>query len=105
MGGARGQDVFSRTAKFISDLRLALSQSNAEFTLDGEQYYKDTLEDVAVIKQELLSRLHQIGIIFSREALDHMLLTQYGDMGSDGMLNWLSQTGTSSINTFLDKLN
>lgn len=43
--------------------------------------------------------------MFSREALDHMLLTQYGDMGSTGILNWLSQTGTSSINTFLDKLN
>lgn len=105
MGGIKGEDVFSKTAKFFSDLRVALSQSDDEFTLDGKQYHKDTLENVAVIKQELLTRLHQIGIIFSREALDYMLLTEYGNMGSEGMLNWLSQTGVSSINTFLDRLN
>lgn len=105
MGGANGTDVFSRTAKFMSDLRMALSQSNDTFVIDGNVYNKDTLENIALIKQELLSKLHQIGIMFSREALDYMLLTQYGNMGSSGMLNWLSQTGPSSINTFLDKLN
>lgn len=58
MGGINGEDVFSRTAKFISNLRIALSQSSDEFTLDDKSYHKDTLEDAVVIKQELLSRLH-----------------------------------------------
>jgi hypothetical protein len=105
MGGEDSTDIFSRTAAFITDLRQALSQASDEFTLDGKNYHKDSLENVAKIKSELISRLHQIGIIFSREALDHMLLTEYGDMGTNGMLSWLTHTGPTAINTFITALN
>jgi len=33
-----------------------------------------------------------------------MLLTQYGDMGATGLLSWITHSGPSSINTFVDTL-
>lgn len=98
------ENTFNNVAQFIGQVIKGLSQSNEEFVAGGETYVKDSLENIALLKQDLIQQLHNIGIIFSVKALDHMLLTEYGSMGADGMLNWLMQTGNTSINNFIDTL-
>jgi hypothetical protein len=80
--------------------------------IDGVEYNVDALEDIARLKKEFVSRLHQIGIIVSEGAIDHMLMnnSQLGtrvedrDLGKGGLLSWLTLSGDTSINAFLNRI-
>ena len=104
-------DIFSKTAQFIDDMRQALSTSGVS-EIDGIEYNVDSLEDIAKLKKEFVHRLHQIGIIISEQALDHMLLNNSDlgesaedrDLGRNGLITWLTIGGDTSVNAFQNKL-
>lgn len=105
-------DIFSKTADFIVQMQQALMKSG-EQRVGNSTYNVDSLEDIAKLKYDLVKMLHNIGIIISENTIDYILLNNPAlgatkadrDGGKRGLLNWLSQSGTSSINTFIDLLN
>ena len=105
MGGPKGQDIFSRTAKSLSDIRQWITSANDELTLDGITYHKNAYREIDVLKDQIISKLNKIGIIFTKEALDHMLSTAYGDIGYEGLAQMFTDKGVSQITTFIDLLN
>ncbi len=105
MGGPKGQDIFSRTAKSLSDIREWITSTNDELTLDGITYHKAAYREIDVLKDQIISKLNKIGIIFTKEALDHMLSTAYGDIGYEGLAQMFTNKGVSQITTFIDLLN
>ena len=50
MGGKKGQDIFSRTAKSLSDIREWITSTNDELTLDGITYHKAAYREIDVLK-------------------------------------------------------
>lgn len=105
MGGPKGQDIFSRTAKSLSDIREWITSANDELILDGITYHKVAYREIDVLKDQIISKLNKIGIIFTKEALDHMLSTAYGDIGYEGLAQMFTNKGVSQITTFIDLLN
>ena len=115
MGGDKGTDVFSRTASFFSSLMEGLSNSNSDIVVDGNHYNKDVYDDVERLKEEIIHRLKNIGIIFQKEALDNMLLQEYGGTNSTALNRWLQASPVNedraesaklaSINSFISRLN
>lgn len=105
MGGPKGQDIFSRTAKSLSDIRQWITSAGDELALDGVTYHKTAYREIDVLKDQIISKLNKIGIIFTKEALDHMLSTSYGDIGYEGLAQMFTDKGVSQITTFIDLLN
>ena len=117
MGGQNGQDIFSRTAKFFEDLRNLLLNNSYEFEIDGVKYNKLVYNDANLIKDKIISKLNNIGIMFERDALDHMLAELYGGVDIDGVTRFLndspvstdpqviSDAKLSTLTSFINRLN
>nr|DAV76909.1 MAG TPA: hypothetical protein [Caudoviricetes sp.] len=43
-----------------------------------------------------------LGINFTKEMLDHMLSTKYNGVGREAIKKWITSTGVSNINSFID---
>lgn len=83
-------NVFKITAQYLSDLAKGLAiDSNNELTILGRTVNASSNTDIENIKSSVLRCFNMIGINLSREAFDHMLDTQYGGIGRDGLRNWL----------------
>lgn len=95
------ENLFNDTATFFYDIIEKLSKSDIEFSIGNVTYNKQSYDDIIKLKNDIILNLHKIGIMISKEALDYMLLTKYSDMGVDGLLQWLTSTGKSSIYNFL----
>jgi hypothetical protein len=95
MGGKNGQDIFSRTAKFLQDLRTSLIQGKSEFTLDGVEYNTNVFDDINRIKDEIVHRLCTIGIMFERDAFDYMLSELYGGVDVDAIRRFVMDSPAS----------
>jgi hypothetical protein len=78
MGGAHGKDIFSRTAKFFGDLRMAMLASESDIEVEGIKYNLNIFDDLGRLKDEIIHKLNTIGIMFERGALDYMLSELYG---------------------------
>lgn len=97
--------VFTDTAKFIEQLINALS-FNKESEVAGIKYNPDVVEHLDSLKTEFILRLNKIGIQFSRDALDHHLLNQYGSINKEAFLKWLTKTDAkTNITSFIMMLN
>lgn len=96
MGGKNGEDIFSRTSKFFSDLRVFLTTNNSEFTLDGVDYNTNIFDDVNRIKDEIVHRLCTIGIMFERDALDYMLSELYGGVDIEALRRFIMDSPAST---------
>ena len=117
MGGKNGQDIFSRTANFFESLRNALLSNANEITIEGQKYNKLVYDDANRIKDQIISKLNNIGIMFERDALDHMLAELYGGVDIDGVTRFLNDSPVSSdpqvvadaklstLTSFINKLN
>jgi hypothetical protein len=96
MGGKNGQDIFSRTAKFFEDLRTALLGNNSEIEVDGVKYNKIVFDDANRIKDHIVNKLNAIGIMFERDAMDHMLAELYGGVDIDAITRFLNDSPVST---------
>lgn len=95
MGGTNGSDIFSRTAKFFSDLRTSMLSNVSEVTVDGVNYNLHIFDDVSRIKDEIIHRLNTIGIMFERDALDYMLSELYGGTDAESVTAFLNDSPVS----------
>ena len=102
MGGKNGNDIFSRTAKFFGDLRLAFISSNSDISIEGVNYNLNSFEDLGRIKDEIIHKLNTIGIMFERGALDYMLSELYGGVDADAVRRFLNDSPVSNDRNVLE---
>lgn len=113
-GGKDNTDIFSRISKFLQNVKEHSTTDNILTTTilerdeDGNyittEYDLNDMQSVDMLKEDIVYALKQIGIQFTRDALDYMLSQEYGNVRFDGILKWLNQGGVTSINTFIDYL-
>lgn len=117
MGGKNNTDIFSRTANFFETLRNALLSNADEIEIEGRKYNKLVYDDANLIKDQIISKLNNIGIMFEKDALDHMLAELYGGVDIEGITRFLNDSPVSSdpqivadarlstLTSFINKLN
>lgn len=97
--------IFAKTANWLMEVRQAAASEKVEdVTIDGIVYNFDKYEDIERIKSLLIRKLNNIGILFSKDALDYMLDTKYSN-DKYGLHQFLSEQGPTSILSFINKLN
>ena len=100
-----GQNEFVYIAEFFRDLRNAIVNDGVSDALVGGSYCNfDTNSGIESVKHRCLNWLTLLGIQMSPEALNNMLITKYNDAGRDGVRQWLTNSGKTSIDKFLDSL-
>jgi hypothetical protein len=94
-----------------------LLYNSYEFEIDGVKYNKLVYDDANLIKDKIISKLNNIGIMFERDALDHMLAELYGGVDIDGVTRFLndspvstdpqviSDAKLSTLTSFINRLN
>ena len=98
------ENTFNEVSQFIKELRSGLFSVNPEITVLGQNYVKDSSVGIDRLKNDFILQLHRIGIMFERDALDHMLTERFGGIGADQFSQFISQFGTASIQPFLDRI-
>ena len=100
------QTIFDDVADYFEQLRSAFSKTDSIVNIDGIDYNKDSIQDLTLIKKDIIRKLNSIGIMLQYEALDYMLLQKYGSSNTDGIISLLFQNekGKSTINAFLSML-
>ena len=85
--------------------------TNGTVTINGVEYNKDSVDGIDAIKKELIRKFHNLGIMITENAFNHMLLSLFGDAGAEGLRNCLNGTSVSdnvqvqSIDSFVSYLN
>jgi hypothetical protein len=96
--------VFTDTATFIEQLISALA-FNGESSVGGIKYNPDNISDLEDLKTEFISRLNKIGIQFTKDALDYVLLNKHGSIGKQAFLQWITKKGSGNdITSFIQML-
>lgn len=107
----KGQEPIQEAINFFQSVREALTLTNGTVTVNGKAYNKDSVDGIEAIKAEFVKKLHQLGIMISDRAFDHMLLYGFGNQGAQGLADCLNGVGGSdlfkpqSINSFIVLLN
>lgn len=84
-------NMFKIAAAYLRDLTNGIAvDSNDTITVMGRPINAVSNTDVENIKSSILKMFNYLGINLSREALDHMLDTQFGGVGREGLKNWLT---------------
>ena len=104
-GGEHGNDIFSRTANFISELRQNSGIGDGKILLGDEYYIFNDPADLNIIKQYFVKALNNIGIMFNQADLDYLLSKEYGSIYNDAFFQLLNKRGINSIDSFIDTLN
>lgn len=102
MGGKNGTDIFNRTADFLQNIRDWITSTSDDLVIDGVVYNKNVHSDIEALKLQIIDKLNRIGIIFTKDAFDYMLLDSYGDISYDGLASMFTNRGVSQITTFID---
>lgn len=117
MGGTKGNDIFSKTAKFFIDARTQITGSDSDVTIDGIKYNLNDFEDISRIKDEIVHKLNTIGIMLERDAFDYMLSELYGGVDAESIRRFLNDSPVSNdpqvieteklttLQSFIDKIN
>lgn len=97
-------DIFKNIAASIEAIRAGIYE-NKDIVIDGVTYNVTTQEGFGKIKDKFISMLNQIGITFTREALDYML-SEDPNLGNTigGFGIFLSPVGVTSITPFISNL-
>lgn len=104
------ENTIAEVISFLQTVREALTLTNGIVNINGKNYNKDSVDGISAIKQELVRRLHQMGIMISDKAFDYMLLQGFGDQGANGLADCLNGVGGTdtfkpqSINSFIQLL-
>lgn len=104
-GGTSGNDIFSKTANFINELREKSGLDNGQIELEGTTYTFNDPSDFKVIKQYFIKALNNIGIMFNEADLDYMLSKKYGSVYNEALFQLLNSRGLNSIDSFINTLN
>lgn len=101
-----GENQFVYIAQFFKQLRESITNDGIESALvSGRECNFETNSGIESVKRRCLSWLQLLGIQMSPEALNNMLVTKYGNANRDGVTQWLTNAGKTSIDNFLTNLN
>lgn len=103
-GGTNGNDIFSKTANFINELREKSGLDNGQIELEGNTYTFNDPSDFKIIKQYFIKALNNIGIMFNEADLDYMLSKKYGSTYNEALFQLLNSRGLNSIDSFINTL-
>lgn len=103
-GGTNGNDIFSKTANFINELREKSGLDNGQIELEGNTYTFNDPSDFKIIKQYFIKALNNIGIMFNEADLDYMLSKKYGSVYNEALFQLLNSRGLNSIDSFINTL-
>ena len=84
-GGKNGSDIFNKTADFLQNIRNWIVSTDDNLTLDGIIYNKNVYSDIDQLKSAIIDKLNRIGIIFTKDAFDYLLSTNYDNVGYEGL--------------------
>lgn len=97
------RNAFRFISQFFSDLQSQiLNDSASEFKINGRVRNAASNSDIEVLKDDICKEFNMLGINFTKEMLDHMLSTKYNGVGRDALKKWITSTGVSNINSFID---
>lgn len=97
------RNAFRFISQFFSDLQQQiLNDSASEFKINGRVRSAASNSDIEVLKDDICKEFNMLGINFTKEMLDHMLSTKYNGVGRDALKKWITSTGVSNINSFID---
>lgn len=103
-GGTNGNDIFSKTANFINELREKSGLDNGQIELEDNTYTFNDPSDFKIIKQYFIKALNNIGIMFNEADLDYMLSKKYGSVYNEALFQLLNSRGLNSIDSFINTL-
>lgn len=99
------RNMFVYAATFINQLRDGLLNANASSAnIGGRIQDISSVDGIREVKKRMLGWFNILGIQMNTYALDHMLVTKYGNYGRQGLTQLLTESGNSSIQSFLNKL-
>ena len=104
VGGKDGNDIFNKTADFLQNIRNWITSTDDNVTLDGVVYNKNVHSDIDQLKSVIIDKLNRIGIIFTKDAFDYLLSTNYDNVGYEGLRSMFTDRGVTQISTFIDLL-
>ena len=97
------RNAFRFISQFFSDLQQQiLNDSASEFKINGRIRRAASNSDIEVLKDDVCKQFNMLGINFTKEMLDHMLSTKYNGVGREALKKWITSTGVSNINSFID---
>ena len=97
------RNAFRFISQFFSDLQSQiLNDSASEFKINGRIRSAASNSDIEVLKDDICKEFNMLGINFTKEMLDHMLSTKYNGVGREALKKWITSTGVSNINSFID---
>ncbi len=97
------RNAFRFISQFFSDLQSQiLNDSTSEFKINGRIRSAASNSDIEVLKDDICKEFNMLGINFTKEMLDHMLSTKYNGVGREALKKWITSTGVSNINSFID---
>ena len=103
-GSTNGNDIFSKTANFINELREKSGLDNGQIELEGNTYTFNDPSDFKIIKQYFIKALNNIGIMFNEADLDYMLSKKYDSVYNEALFQLLNSRGLNSIDSFINTL-
>lgn len=99
------RNAFRFISQFFSDLQSQiLNDSASEFKINGRIRSAASNSDIEVLKDDICKEFNMLGINFTKEMLDHMLSTKYNGVGREALKKWITSTGVSNINSFIDSV-
>ena len=97
------RNAFRFISQFFSDLQQQiLNDSASEFKINGRVRNAASNSDIEVLKDDICKEFNMLGINFTKEMLDHMLSTKYNGVSREALKKWITSTGVSNINSFID---
>ena len=97
------RNAFRFISQFFSDLQSQiLNDSTSEFKINGRIRSAASNSNIEVLKDDICKEFNMLGINFTKEMLDHMLSTKYNGVGREALKKWITSTGVSNINSFID---
>lgn len=97
------RNAFRFISQFFSDLQSQiLNDSASEFKINGRIRSAASNSDIEILKDDICKEFNMLGINFTKEMLDHMLSTKYNGVGREALKKWITSTGVSNINSFID---
>lgn len=98
-------NIFKIVSQALSQLGKDFA-SGQQFKIGDNVISPESLSDLSIVKDEILSIFELLGITFTKDALDYMLEQKYGSIGIEGLNKWFNTNSiSSSMSTFLDTLN
>ena len=103
-GNIGGLDVFKYVSHFVFEIQSFLNSGKQSAKIYGTEYNRLLTDDIENLKDRFINALNLIGINFTKDALDYMLMKKFGDVEVDGFTDFLNIRGLQSINSFTNNI-